>query len=468
MTPRLLRSLCWTLALAVQCPAGASAQVPPRDDPPKTTAPERDPTEPLSDLRRPYAALFGGAAVESEDTTGLRLNASLFEAWDENLLAEFTSPNITSALALSGAYTNVLGGLDYSRRTSRLQVVAGASANARYYSSINEFAANNYRGALGVAFRPSNLTTLAVNQSVSYAPVFLFGLFADALPTPLGGAAGVDSAYAVNDDRAVTSDSSLELERLLTQRSVLAVKGSYMRSHFTVVTPRGTDFTTVAASGDYRYRLTEISDLRLGYAYRQATFQGTEPFGFRPQQPAEHNIHIGVAFHPELSDQRRTVFTFDGGTSLVNSALSTDVFQSRRQLRLVGDAAIAHQMGETWLVVGALSRGTGFVQGLAAPVFTDSVSLTTTGFFNRRTDFLASAGYSNGEPSLVGSVVNFSTTTVNARVRVALTARWAVVSEYFFYHYDFSKVLPLAVGLDPRFKRNTFRAGLTLWLPINR
>lgn len=469
MTLRLLHSLLWTLALVATAPLDASAQVPPtapREEP--KPAPERDPADPMSTARRPYEALFGGAVVEEEPSSGLTISGSLFESWDQNLLAEFTSPNVSSALSLSGAYTNILGDISYARRTGRLQVVANGGANARYYASLNEFAANDYHGGLGVSVRPSGVTTISANQTLTYAPVFLFGLFADALPPLLGSVSSPDSAYAVNDDRAVTSDSSLEIERLLTQRSRVAVKGSYLRSHFTVVTARGTDFTATSASADYRYRLTQDNDLRVGYSYRGASFQGTEPFGLRPQQPAEHNIHLGVAFHPALSDQRRTIITFDGGTSFVNSALSTDVFQTRRQLRLVGDAAIAHQMGQTWLLVAAAKRGTGFVQGLSAPVFTDAVSLTTTGFFNPRADFVGSLSYSNGEPSLVGSVVTFSTVTANARVRVALTRRWAFISEYFFYHYDFSKVLPLAAGLDPKVKRNTIRAGITFWLPVNR
>ena len=62
----------------------------------------------------------------------------------------------------------------------------------------------------------------------------------------------------------------------------------------------------------------------------------------------------------------------------------------------------------------------------------------------------------------------FSTATANARLRVALNPRWAFVSEYLFYYYDFTKVLPLAAGLEPRVKRNTLRVGVTMWLPVGR
>lgn len=425
-----------------------------------------DAADPMEKAPRPYRALFGGAAVERVPSSGLKITGSVFGVWDQNLLAEITSPNTTSALTVSGAYTNLIGDMNYVRRTTRAQVALSGGANARYYTGLQKFAANDYHGGFGVSVQPGRLTTLSANQTVSYAPVFLFGLFTDVLPPALGSSQTPGTAYAVNDDRAFNSDSSVELERRFTPRSLLRAAGSLRRSHYTVVTPRGTDFTTIDAGGDYRYRITEDSDFRLGYSYREANYLGTERFGLRPQQPVEHNIHLGVAFHPSLTEERRTIIRFEGGSSLVNSPTATNVFVTRRQLRLVGDAAIAHQIGETWLLVGAFKRGTGFVQGLSAPVFTDSYSVTTSGFLGRRTDLLMSAGYSNGEPSLVGSIQTFSTTTANARLRIALAPKLAFTSEYVFYHYDFSKVLALSTGLDTRVKRSVLRFGIDMFLPV--
>lgn len=451
-------------ALAPQ-PAGAQTQAPPRpeDRPPDR---EADPADPMTGARRRYTSLFGGAAVEDERTNGLRFDGAFWAAWDENLLAEFTSPNTTSALQVSGAYTNLVGDLRYVRSTDRFQVAATGGASARYYTGLGEFAANDFHGGAGTAIRLDRFTTLGLHQTLTYAPVYLFGLFADALPPALGSVGTPNSAYAVNDDRAVTSDTRAEIERRFSVKSLATARAAYRRSHFTVVTPRGTDFASAEAGGDYRYRLTENGDFRLGYFYRSANYIGTEQFGVRPQQPAEHNLHVGIAFHPTLSAERRTIVTFEGGTSFVNSALATNAIETRRQVRLVGDAAVAHQMGRTWLAVGAFKRGTGFVQGLNGPVFTDAFSITTTGFVNPRTDIHMSVGYSNGEPTLVGAVQTFSTVTADARLRVALTPRWALTAQYVFYHYDFSEVLDLAAGLEPTVKRNTLRVGVNVWWPL--
>lgn len=431
---------------------------------PADEAPES--VDPMSAARRRHTALFGGASVEREPANGLRLSATTFLAWDDNLLAELAGPPTTSVVKIGGAYTNAGGELTYHRRSTRLQVAANAGGNTRYYTNVNRFAANDVHSALGVSVRPNTITALALTQTFSYAPVFLYGLFVDAMPTTLGGAAPVDSAFAVNDDRALTTDSRLEFDRRLSTRSLVRAEGGYRRSHYTVVTARGTDFSTLDAGADYRYRVTEDGDFRLGYSYRRASYIGA--IGVQPPQPIEHNAHVGVAFHPALSQERRTIINFEAGTSLVSSPISTDAFVSRRQVRLVGDAAIAHQTGRTWLTVAAFKRGTGFIQGLSGPVFTDSLSLTSTGFVNARTDLRAALGYSNGEPSLVGSAVNFTTATAEFRVRVALNAHWAFSGEYIFYRYDFTDVLPLTSGLDPRVKRNTLRAGVSVWLPVRR
>ncbi len=339
-------------------PAGAFAQPRPPNPPDDRPAePVPEPADPMATARRPYASLFGGAVVERQPSNGLRFTGAVFGVYDENLLAEFLAPNTPE---VSGSYSNLVGDLDYGRRTTRVQVAATGGANARYYTNLNKFAANDFHGGAGVAVRLNRLTSLTVNQSLSYAPVFLFGLFANALPATLGAVDSPNSAYFVNDDRAITTDSSALFERRFDARNLISGSASYRRSHYTVVTPRGTDFTSVEGGGDYRYRFTQNSDLRVGYFYRKANFIGTEAFGGQFPRPAEHNLHLGVAYHPALSEERRTVLTFEGGTSLVNSPVASNQFQPRRQVRLVGDAAVAHQMGRDVAARGRVQTRHGF------------------------------------------------------------------------------------------------------------
>jgi hypothetical protein len=419
----------------------------------------------MTHARRPYRALFGGATVEPQRPSGLDLTGSAYEVYDQNLLADISSPDTSNALGIAGFYTNLIGDLTFVRRPARVHTSATAGANVRYYPNLGRFVASDVHGGVGFS-RASSITTLRVDQALAYTPIFLLGLFAATLPLDVGDVPRPATEYALSDDRAVTSSTSAEVARKLSGRTELLFGGGFRRTHYLVVTPRGTDLSTIDGGGGVRYRLSEDGDLRFGYSYRKAVYGGAEPFA--PPRPDEHNFHIGGAYNPQLSESRRTIFTFQGGTALVNAPVSPNVFETRRQLRLIGDAAVAHQMGRTWLLVGSFKRGTGFVEGLSGPVFTDAVSVSTNGFFNGRTDLFASMGYSNGEPSLVGADTSFSTTTVNARLRFALSSRWALATEYMFYHYDFTRVLQLAPGINPRVKRNSVRGGLTLWLPIRR
>jgi hypothetical protein len=428
--------------------------------------PAEGPQQPIGS-RRPFRVLFGDARAEPELSRGVDFTGSVFEVYDQNLLADVGSLTSSAALNPSGAYTNLVGDLRFVRRGSRLQMAGTGGANARYYSGLGEFVASDYHAGFGVSARTSPLTTVEASQTLSYSPVSLLGLFVNAQTPLLGDARPPVTDFAVTDDRSVTAATGVEVERGLSDRALVSFTGGFRRSHYLVENQNGTDFSTVDGGGLYRYRVTEEGDLEFGYTYRRARYTGGQA-STRRLQPDEHLARVGLAFHPTLSEARRTVLTFQGGTSLVRAPFATSALEMGWQLRLVGDASVLHQLGRTWQVVGSFERGTAFVEGLNAPVFTDAISVSTNGFVNSRTDLLASLAYSNGEPSLVGAATTFSTTTANARVRVALSSRWAFTSEYLFYFYDFSTITQLAPGLSPRVKRNSVRAGLALWLPLHR
>ena len=454
------------LCIVLCSSSGVAAQEPPPEGPPE--APIRS--------GRPFRAIFGDARAEPELSRGVDFTGSVSGVYDENLLADFGVVAPSTALDTSGKYTNFEGDLRFVRRGSRLQVAGTGGVNSRYYGSpIAKFIAADYHTAFGMSARMSPFTTLEVNQTLSYSPVLLLGLFATAEPPLLGEAPPPATDYAVTDDRALNGNSSVRVERGLSDRALVSFVGAFRRSHYLVASPNGTevaspngtDFTSVDAGALYRYRLVEDGDLVFGYTYRRARYSRAEPVT-TTLTPDEHVVLAGLEFHPMLSDARRTVLTFQAGTSLVQAPSASNVFVIGRQLRLIGDVSLLHQMGRTWLLTGAFERGTAFVEGLSAPVFTDAISISTSGFVNDRTDLLASLSYSNGVPSLVTTAPTFATTTANVRVRVLLSSRWAFTSEYLYYFYDFSKTPQLAPELAPRARRNSVRAGLALWLPLHR
>jgi hypothetical protein len=446
------------LCIVLWGPSGVQAQDP---------QPEGPPSPPITS-RRPFRALFGDARAEPELTRGVDFTGSVSRVYDQNLLAELVGVSPGTAFGPSGAYTNLVGDLRFVRRGSRLQVAGTGGVNARYYGNLADFTASDYHVGFGLSARVTPLTTVEVSQALSNSPIFLLGLFATGEPPLLGDARPPATDYAVTNDRAVSAATSVEVERRLSERALVSATGGYRRSHYLAAGPNGSDFFSMDGGGLYRYRLREDSDLQFGYTYRRAGYPGAGRVITGPQ-PDEHVVLAGLAFHPMSSESRRTVLNFQVGTSLVHLPFATSTFSTGWQVRVIGDASVVHQIGPTWQLVGAFERSTAFVEGLSAPVFTDAYSISTSGYVNDRTDLLASLAYSNGEPSLVGiALPTFSTTTATARVRVALSSRWAFTSEYLFYSYDFSQIPRLVPGLSPLAKRNSVRAGLALWLPLHR
>lgn len=411
--------------------------------------------------RRPYRAVFGGASKRTDLTHTFDFTGSVTENYDDDRLAEVAAPDASRLANSDGFYTGLVGDLAFRRKGGRLELVLNGGANARYYSDLKKALAPDYHVGAGVSARMSPRTNLRFDQAFSYAPVDLLGVFVGALPPTLGQVAPVSTDFAVNDNRSYSNSTSGQLSRRLSPRGDFTMSGSVLLRHFLT---GNTTFRETGGGAVYAYRMNAGASLRLGYGYRQAQYQGTP--GDLPN-PAEHALDIGVDLHRTLSDSRRTSFTLKTGSAMLQAPSLSNPLQTNRQLRLLVDASLAREIGETWHLVGSYRRGSDLVVGLASPIFSDAWTVSTNGFFSRRADFTSALSYSTGEPSLATvTSQTFTTYTGNARLRVAIHQRWATTAEYLHYFYDFTKTPLLAPGFDPRFSRNLFRVGLSLWLPF--
>jgi hypothetical protein len=418
-----------------------------------------------TDARRPYRAVFGGAGTRTDLTRTLDFNGSVTEAYDQNRLADSTSPDGSRLANSDGFYSGLVGDLAFRRKGNRLEAVVNGGASARYYSDLNQFLGTDYHIGAGLSARLSARTQIRVDQAFSYAPVDLLGVFVSALPPTLGAVQTPSTDFAVNDNRSYANSTSGQVSRRMGPRSDITLSASTRLMHYLADPTGNSQFRELGGGGVYAYRLNTGVSLRLGYGYRGAQYRGSTG---NASSPGEHSIDVGLDVRRMLSESRRVSFALRTGSAVVQAPTPTNTQASAAQLRLLVDASLAHQMGETWQIVGSYRRGSDLVEGLAAPVFSDAWTFTTNGFFSRHVDFTSALAYSTGEPSLATVSQNFTTYTGNARVRVALGHRWATTAEYLYYFYDFSKTPQLSVGYVPRFSRNTARVGLSLWLPLGR
>jgi hypothetical protein len=433
---------------------------PGQEDPKQEQAPPEDSPEPLGNVRRPYQALFGGADRQPQGRTLLNFNGSVSQVYDRDEV-DNGEPQ------LGGSYTNLTGDLDYEREGSRVKIAATGGANLRYYNQLSEFLAGDYHGGLGAETRMASHTTLRLNGAVSYSPVALPSVFGTPLPPDLGDPLPPTSNFAVTNDRFVTAATTASFEHGFSVRSQFIVRGSYRYSDYLAEDTPTNDWSMLDSGAVYRYRVTSTRSLRVGYNYRRANYAWAETPGGAGPEPDENNLFVGVAVDRAFSGEQRTTISLEGGTSVFGGTATT-ALRGGDRLRFVFDAAVAHQIGKTWLLLGSFNRGSQFDQGYGGPVFGDAASLSATGFFNTRTDITAWLEHTEGESLLAIAGQQFTTTTGGARLRFALSRRWALTAEYFRYLYDFTQSpgRPFLFGVPERFARHSIRGGVLVFLPI--
>jgi hypothetical protein len=360
--------------------------------------------------------------------------------------------------------------MDFQTRGERLQLALSAGTNVRYYNDPGDLTALNNYGTVALNAQLGGRTSLYLNQTFSYTPTSLYGLFATVDAPVAGEVAAPSPDYSAASNRSLIFSTNAGLSYNFSTRNSLSFYSNLRRTNYVDDVEGFPDFQSYHFGGRFTYGFARDGALRFGYMYGRAEYRDV----LRPEQ---HNIDIGIDHQWPLSSTRRTTLGFSGGSAVVSGPLpgpnpggspEAGSGEIANQFRVFGDATLTHQMGRTWRLRGAYRRGIGFVDGLTGPVATDALTLTTDGFLNRRTDLMMMAAYTDGEASLTVGGSDFTTYTAGMTARVALSRTWATYVEYVTYFYDFDDSAYLPPGVSPSLTRNNVRMGLTLWVPVRR
>ena len=426
------------------------------------------PQQPMR-ARRPYQAVFGGTSAVPDDLTQtLDVTGIVSESYDQNLFVDLSGPTATTPQQ-SGFYTHMNGELAYNRIASRLQFNANGGATARYYTDLSSFHASDYHAGVGLSGRATRRTTFTANQTFGYAPVYFYGLFVNAFLPELGQGRPPGTDYAVGDERSYNGMTAAQLNHAFSARSNVVVTGGLHLTRYVNPTPLHTGFTEQNVGADYLYQFGRDGHLDLAYTFRSANYENALAL-IPGQNPKEHAFGLGIDFSRVMSETRRTSFALRGGTIIAEAPVAPLPVEgvgvaSSQLLRVLAEASVVHQFGETWQMSGTYKRGTGFIEGVRVPVFTDGWSIGANGLLAPRADLFAEVSYSTGDATRVGADVAFSSFATSVRYRWAISPKWAWTNEYVYYAYDFSRSVVLLPGTPPRMKRNVFRTGITFWVP---
>ena len=405
------------------------------------------------------SAGVGGAASGEQAREELNLSMTVGEAYDDNLAADATGPT-PAAGETSGAYTSLTPGVAFQTRGRRMQFGVNGESNLRYYPSLGStFAMNQSLGA-GMSARVMRKTTLTVNQSFNYVPTYLYGLFVKPTAPVLGEPIITAPGFQTPSLRSYAYGTGVNLEHTINSRTALSFYGDGRRVNF--VGNGENSSSVMSAAGRVAYSVKQGAALRLGYMYREGSYSTA-------LRAVEHNLEIGMTYVRPLSATRRWTVGFTlGPTAATVPFVAADTREvTGSYFRFVGDAWTDYQINRSWSARATYHRGLNYLETLAAPVYSDSALVETSGFLSRTVDLRVSASYATGNGLSQNAVAaQFATYATDARVRVALSRNFAVHVQGLFYDYRFDPTLVVVPGMQGHLRRSGVAGGFTMWMPV--
>jgi hypothetical protein len=414
---------------------------------------------------RSYRGLFGGSSSGTERDP-LAVSLTVAEAYDQDLLGSlYSNPSVYQ---IGGRFTEFMANIQYRADGRKVRFSTTVGTDLRYYDQQDVFVgAGQYAGA-GLSISLTRDTTVTVNQTVSYAPSYLYRLFATP-GVPELGQVNSGTNYAVNQSPSLSYGTNVSTTTRVGPRSEFSVQAGgqftdYVRNGNLQTAPVvagvvASDLSSYQIGGRFSQALSHDLKLNVGYTFTRAQY-------YDGATPNEQGLNFGFSYDRPISKTRRTHLSFGVGSSkLERPGLGEDVALLTPYYNVTGDVTFMRQFGRTWQADGAYHRGVGFVDGIRTPVLTDAVVIGASGMINRRVDLAVNAASTVGEPTFSGGLPGFRTNTGTARTHMAFNSRTAMFVEYIFYFYDFPIGLA-PIGAPPRVSRNSVRTGLTFWLPV--
>ena len=399
------------------------------------------------------SAVFGEGSGAAPATVAVSMTVA--EAYDQDLLADAgAAPQPT--LQASGSYTWLAPQVTVRTHGSRVQWNVFGVSSLRYYPSFAQAVATNFSVGVGLSAKTGQHTTVTVNQSLNYAPTYLYALFAGATTVAPGAPASSATDYQT-DSRSYQSSTSVSVDQALSRRTTVTAIADLQRTNFLHPTSVFRDTQTADVGGHVSYGVQRNVTMRLGVVERVADYSGL-------LRTSEQDVQFGVTATKELSATRRLSVGGDIGPTHFDAGT---VRFAGGQFRTTGDAFVEREFGQSWSARGTYRRGLSYVEGLSGPTYSESATFEASGSANRRTDVLISAGYASGQlaaqtiqPAQITTYMGYT------RLRMAVSRTWALYLEGLYYDYAFDRTVLALPGLANHFTRGSVRTGITLWLPL--
>lgn len=408
---------------------------------------------------RPYRGLFGGNGVGSGK---LDFTLSTYSGYDDDLLTRSGS-RPDSRFRLRGYFAGADATLAYAKPGDRVSLDVTSGTVLRYFPQLDRVEVITQVVQAGLSVGLTRRTRFSLSQQAAYHPWYV-PTGANSLGSVPSGAVDLSLAgpdFAISDFSSYTFASTARLTQTLSRRSSVT---AFYRFRYNDTGRQASDSRVQGGGGRFDHRLTRGASFHAGYGYRVATYDG------EGRTVRVHDLDVGVDYSRALSLSRRTVLRFGSGSSLIvrDRARGAEGRGAQASLyRVLGFAALSHQIGRSWTAQLTYRRETAFLDGLSEPLFVDGVTAELGGALGRRTRLSARAGYSNGSVGFGGrNNRRLESYVASLRLQAALTRYLAFYTQFLYYHQLFDETVELPVGIGRGLDRKGVRVGLTLWLPL--
>ena len=417
--------------------------------------------------------LFGGDVRSSARRPLVDFTVSLSGARDDDLAADQGATASPAQGQIGGLYQDFDGSMSFAVPHRHVTVAAHATTTLRRYPVLDDFVASSYSAGFALAANWGARTTIQTSLDTNHVSNFAFDTFSRRTGADQRPLLSPEAKDASVDWTSRSSGATASLTRTVGRRSSLVVSSGLRYSERPIVGEHDKAYTVGASVGR---SVGPHMALRVGYAYRR----GLQVLARDTREASSHDGQIVVEREWRHSPSRRTVASLSSGLSLLqedaalpaggaappDDAAAQGPGTGRAGLvRVVGLAALDHQMSRGWTLRTTYRRGAGLRD---AKVFSNTATLEMLGGIGRRIDVTMSAGYSDGEIGIEAVDNRFGTSFGSARIRLALSRYVAAYGQFYRYRYDFGRSATLPAGSPTELNRSGVRAGITLWAPLHR
>lgn len=442
----------FAVILTVNAPIAAQDVVPQAPPPGQAARPPR-----------PVRPLFGGNERDPNSRQSLDVRFSASGSYDDNVyLSQLMSGRgggYDPRTAKAGAFSMGDAALSYNKRSDRVSALASFNTGIDYFTERAEATATNYGGNASVSVLVSPRVTVTATGAASSTPYYSIGLFLGQLPLAQGTVPIL--YYGLIASRNVTMFGTANMSARLTRSTTFDVVYERRDVRYTAL---DRSFAEQAGGASLRRRLARNLSIRAGYTNRR---QDYGLFYAASAPVTQHDIDAGIDYEGALSRTQRTRFGFSTGAAVYTTG-PTSLDPNRRYYRVIGNAHILHDIGQSWVARADYRRGLQVSRLVPEPIFSDQVALSAGGYATARTHLLFEGAYTNGEPGLGVRTWRFDTYTGRAQLQFALSRQVAFSLQYLYYHYDFGNDYQMPVELPGRLNRQAVTVGVNFWVPLLR